>query len=231
MRKQHVVVLSGAGISAESGLPTFRGIGGLWKGVPVSEIASPEAWQRDPAKVLRFYNERRKAVQKAQPNVAHTALSRLEEIFRVTIITQNVDDLHERAGSTKVMHLHGEIMKARSSGDSRLLYDLSTKDIELGDTCELGTQLRPHVVWFGEPVPLMDEAVAVMKTADILIVIGTSLEVHPAASLVDYAPEQSVKFFIDPQPSGLLEENFHVIQTTASEGVPRVASQLRAMMA
>jgi NAD-dependent deacetylase len=230
MRNQHVVVLSGAGISAESGLGTFRGSGGLWEGVSVKEVATPEAWERDPQKVLRFYNQRRRDIAKAEPNEAHRALHELEEIFKVTIITQNIDDLHERAGSMNVLHLHGEIMKSRSSCDEHLLYPCSG-DIAMGQTCEKGSQLRPHVVWFGEAVPMMDRAIEVSRAADFFIVVGTSLEVYPAASLVDYVPYDSIKFFVDPEPSGLADESFRVIAAPASEGIPRVVSQLRALMA
>lgn len=230
MKRQRVVVLSGAGISAESGLGTFRGSGGLWEGVSVKDVATPEAWERNPQKVQRFYNQRRRDVLQAEPNEAHYALRSLEDIFNVTIITQNIDDLHERAGSINIIHLHGEIMKARSSVDENLLYTRTT-DIAMGDLCEKGSQLRPHVVWFGEAVPMMDKAIAAAKTADFFIVVGTSLEVYPAASLVDYVPYDSVKFVVDPEPSGLADESFRVITAPASEGVPRVVSQLRALMA
>ena len=230
MKQQHVVVLSGAGISAESGLGTFRGSGGLWEGISVQDVATPEAWQRDPMRVLWFYNQRRKEVLKALPNQAHVALRELEDIFKVTIITQNIDDLHERAGSTNILHLHGEILKARSTVDQALLYNCRG-DIKLGDTCDSGAQLRPHVVWFGEAVPMMDEAIAAAKSADFFIVVGTSLEVYPAASIVDYVPYDSVKFVIDPTPDGLADESFRVIASSATEGIPRVVSQLRALMA
>jgi NAD-dependent deacetylase len=230
MRERHVVVLSGAGISAESGLGTFRGAGGLWEGVPISQVATPEAWERSPTTVLRFYNERRVGVRKAQPNAAHRALKDLEDVFRVSIITQNIDDLHERAGSTTVLHLHGEIMKSRSTKDERLLYQCDG-DISLGDKCELGSQLRPHVVWFGEPVPMMERAIEIAKSADFFVVVGTSLEVYPAASLTEYVSYDSLKFVVDPNPSGLADESFHVVAAPATEGVPRVVTQLRAMMA
>jgi NAD-dependent deacetylase len=230
MRDRHVVVLSGAGISAESGLGTFRGAGGLWEGVPISQVATPDAWERSPTTVLRFYNERRAGVRQAQPNEAHRALKDLEDVFRVSVITQNIDDLHERAGSTTVLHLHGEIMKSRSTQNECLLYDC-TGDISLGDRCELGSQLRPHVVWFGEPVPMMERAIETAKSADFFIVIGTSLEVYPAASLTDYVPYESLKFVVDTSPSGLADESFHVVAAPATEGVPRVVAQLRAMMA
>lgn len=230
MRDRHVVVLSGAGISAESGLATFRGAGGLWEGVPVAQVATPEGWRRDVGQVLRFYNERRKAVRAAQPNAAHVALKDLEAVFRVTVITQNIDDLHERAGSSRVIHLHGEILKARSSRDDTMITEC-LGDIEPGDRAADGSQLRPHVVWFGEAVPMMDRAIEAVKTADFFLVVGTSLEVYPAASLIDYVAQEAPKFLVDPMPSGLADESFHVVQASASEGVPRVASQLRAMMA
>lgn len=230
MKDRHVVVLTGAGISAESGLGTFRGSGGLWEGVSVQEVATPEAWQRDRDKVLRFYNQRRAEILKAEPNEAHRALRELEDIFRVTIITQNIDDLHERAGSANVVHLHGEIMKSRSSRDERLLYPCS-EDIKLGDRCEKGAQLRPHVVWFGEPVPMMEQAIAIARTADFFIIVGTSLEVYPAASLIEYIPFDIPRFFVDPLPNGLTDESFHVVQAPATTGVPSVVAQLRALMA
>jgi NAD-dependent deacetylase len=227
---RHVVVLTGAGISAESGLATFRGAGGLWEGMPVGQIATPEGWRKDPARVLQFYNQRRREVLKAEPNQAHRALKDLEDMFRVTIITQNIDDLHERAGSSHVIHLHGEILKSRSSKNEKIIYRC-TADIGLGDTCELGSQLRPHVVWFGEAVPKMDEARRAARTADFFIVIGTSLEVYPAAALTDDVPLDSPHFLIDPEPSGLADESFHVIKAPATEGVPVVVAQLRALMA
>lgn len=230
MKGQHVVVLSGAGISAESGLGTFRGSGGLWEGMSVKDVATPEAWERDAKKVLRFYNQRRRDILAAEPNEAHHALRQLEDVFTVSIVTQNIDDLHERAGSSNVLHLHGEIMKARSSVDERLLYP-RVGDIQLGDRCEKGSQLRPHVVWFGEAVPMMDQAIALAKSADFFIVVGTSLEVYPAASLVDYVPYEATKFVVDPTPNGLADESFQVIAATATEGIPRIVTQLRALMA
>lgn len=230
MQDRHIVVLSGAGISAESGLATFRGAGGLWEGVPVNEVATPEGWRRDTGRVLRFYNERRRAVTAAQPNAAHVALKELEALFKVTIITQNIDDLHERAGSSRILHLHGEIMKARSSRDESMLTEC-VGDIELGDRAADGSQLRPHVVWFGEAVPMMDRAIEAAKTADFFIVVGTSLEVYPAASLIDYVPLEAPKFLVDPMPVDIADESFHVVQATASEGIQRVTAQLRAMMA
>ena len=230
MKDRHVVVLSGAGISAESGLDTFRGKGGLWEGMSVKDVATPEAWAVNPERVLRFYNERRKAVLRAEPNEAHIALRDLEDIFEVTIITQNIDDLHERAGSSKVIHLHGEIVKSRSSSDESLLYPCRG-DISLGEVCEKGFQLRPHVVWFGESVPMMDIATKHAKAADFFIVVGTSLEVYPAASIIDHASYESLKFFVDPNPNGLTDESFRVVKAPASEGVPLVVRQLRELMA
>lgn len=230
MRKRHVVVLSGAGISAESGLGTFRGSGGLWEGVSVNDVATPHAWDKAPAIVLNFYNKRRQEILKAEPNEAHLALKELEEIFSVSIITQNIDDLHERAGSTKVLHLHGEILKARSSKNQALIYRISG-DIEIGDLCDEGAQLRPDVVWFGEPVPAMAEAIEIAKSCDFLIVVGTSLEVYPAASLIDYVPFTANRFLVDPNPSGLADESFKVITANATDGVPLLVKQLRALMA
>lgn len=230
MRKQHVLVLSGAGISAESGIGTFRGSGGLWEGVSVKDVATPEAWERDPEKVLRFYNQRRRDIKAAEPNEAHYSLGELEDIFTVSVVTQNIDDLHERAGSTGVLHLHGEIMKSRSSLDSGLIYPCSG-DLKVGDLCPKGSQLRPHVVWFGESVPLMSQAVELAKSADFFIVVGTALEVYPAASLIDYVPYEATKFVVDPSPSGLADESFQVLPLMATEGIPKIVSQLRALMA
>ena len=230
MQLRQVVVLSGAGISAESGLGTFRGAGGLWEGVPVARVATPEAWRANPAEVLRFYNERRRAVREAQPNLAHQAIAQLEDIFDVTVITQNIDDLHERAGSSHVIHLHGEILRSRGIVDDAVTY-LCEGDIELGDMCPRGSQLRPHVVWFGEAVPMMDIAQQCVREADFFIVVGTSLEVYPAASLVDDVPEAAMKFVVDPSPTGLLREGFHTVKATATAGIPGIATQLRALMA
>ncbi len=224
MRK-HVVVLTGAGISAESGLPTFRDLGGLWQNVSVQELASPQGWARDPGRVLAFYNERRRQVRAAQPNPAHVALAQLERHHDVTIITQNVDDLHERAGSTRVIHLHGEILKARSTRDPSLVYHLGERDIEPGDTCELGSPLRPDVVWFGEPVPRIDEAVEVSRQADLYCVIGTSLQVHPAAALIHWRRPGVPLWLIDPNAS-LHVPGARVIRKTASEGVPEWVDSL-----
>src|SRR5688572_15885710 len=185
-----VVVLTGAGVSAESGIRTFRDAGGLWEGNKIEDVATPEAWHRQPQIVLDFYNERRKQLLTVEPNAAHMALVNLEATHEVIIITQNVDDLHERAGSSKVIHLHGELIKARSCKDERLVYDCKT-EIQLGDTCEKGSQLRPHIVWFGEMVPLLSDAIEEITDTDIVLVIGSSMQVYPAASLVGYAPVTS----------------------------------------
>ena len=229
---QHVVVLSGAGISAESGLGTFRGSGGLWEGYKISEVATPEGWHADFKKVLTFYNERRRRVALAAPNEAHLALAKLEEVFKVTVITQNIDDLHQRAGSSNVLHLHGEIVKAKSSlPGSDYVASIGYDDIEPGQKAPDGTQLRPHVVWFGEAVPMMDAAIKVVKTANFFIVVGTSLEVYPAASLMDYVPAEAGRFLIDPNPSLVADDSFSVYRVAASEGMPAICKHLRAMMA
>jgi NAD-dependent deacetylase len=196
--KKILTVLTGAGISAESGIDTFRGAGGLWEGHDIMEVASSEGWQRDFRKVLDFYNIRRRAVAKAQPNDAHLTLKEMEEDFDVRIITPNIDNLHEQAGSSSVLHLHGEITKARSSKDENLIRDIGFDDILEGDLCELGSQLRPHIVWFGEPVPAMEDAITLTFQSDHFLVIGTSLEVYPAASLLHYAPEKAEITVIDP---------------------------------
>lgn len=226
MRK-HVVVLSGAGISAESGLRTFRDGDGLWEDHRVEDVATPEAWARDPELVLRFYNERRRQVVAAEPNAAHLALVELERDCQVTIITQNIDDLHERAGSSQVLHLHGEILQARSSADEALRFPTAGADIHLGDLCPLGSQLRPHVVWFGESVPAMEQAVPHLAAADALLIVGTSLVVYPAASLVQFAPIGAQVFLVDPQdsPDGL--RAFTHFQEAATSGVPKVVELLR----
>jgi len=190
---KHIVVLSGAGISAESGISTFRDAGGLWEGYDIRDVATPEAWNKNKALVLDFYNMRRKAALDAKPNAGHLALAELEKHFKVTVITQNVDNLHEKAGSTKVIHLHGELFKSRSTGDEKLIYDIEGWELKLGDKCEKGFQLRPHIVWFGEMVPMMDIAVEEAATADVFIVVGTSLQVYPAAGLMDYVAAESPK--------------------------------------
>lgn len=222
----HLVVLTGAGMSAESGIPTFRGANGLWENHRVEDVASPAAWSRDRELVLRFYNERRKRMWECRPNPGHLALAALESRFAVTIVTQNVDNLHERAGSTRILHLHGELTKARSTLDPRLVYDLPGWELKLGDRCAKGSQLRPHIVWFGEPVPMMDAAIAAVRSADLFAVIGTSLSVYPAASLLDYAPPHARLFLIDPHPPDLADSRLTVLRASASVGIPQLAPLL-----
>lgn len=195
---QQLVVLTGSGISSESGLRTFREMDGLWEEFRVEDVASPDAWQRDRDLVLKFYNERRKQLLMASPNEGHMGLAGLEDNFDVHIITQNVDDLHERAGSSRVLHLHGELRKARSTADPGLVYEIDGWELKAGDTCEKGSQLRPHVVWFGEPVPEMEQAIEITRTADVFAVIGTSLVVYPAAGLLDYVPDHVPVYLVDP---------------------------------
>lgn len=222
-----IVVFSGAGISAESGISTFRESDGLWENYDVMEVATPEAWERNPKLVLEFYNKRREQVLKAQPNPAHIAIAELQKHFNVQVITQNIDDLHERAGSKNVMHLHGEINKAKSSINEDLIYDITGKDLLWGAKCKLGSQLRPHVVWFGEDVPNIPLAVQHFKEAQIVIVVGTSLSVHPAAGLVYYAKRISQKFLIDPKSVNVKGiENLTIIQKKASDGIPTLANDL-----
>ncbi len=196
--KKHIVIFSGAGISAESGISTFRDNGGLWDKYDVKEVATPEAWRNNPKLVLQFYNERRKQVLESSPNAAHKALVLLEKKFEVTIITQNVDDLHERAGSKNVVHLHGEIRKSRSTYDANLVFAIKGWELNPGDRCPQGSQLRPHIVWFGEMVPEMTRAQEIISTADVVITVGTSLNVYPAAGLVHIAPKTSQLFVVDP---------------------------------
>jgi len=222
-----IVVLTGAGMSADSGLATFRDSGGLWEGYDVYEVATPEGWSDDPEKVLKFYNQRRKQAVNAKPNDGHIALARLEDYYDVTIITQNVDNLHERAGSSDVLHLHGEITKARSEKDENLVYEIGDKPIDLGDTAEDGAQLRPHVVWFGEMVPAIEKAASIVPNADILIIIGTSLAVYPAAGLIGYADDEIDKFIIDPKNPDLPSlDNWNYIQERAATGTPKLVDDL-----
>jgi NAD-dependent deacetylase len=224
---KRIVVLSGAGISAESGLQTFRGADGLWEGHRVEDVASPEGWAANPALVLDFYNQRRRAVRAAAPNAAHRALVDLERAYDVRIVTQNVDDLHERAGSKHVLHLHGEIMLARSTRDPRLIRHLGEADIHLGDRCELGSQLRPHIVWFGEMVPAMEDAVDLVGGADVLLVVGTSLQVYPAAGLVFEAPKRARRIVVNPDiPDEVSGPAFETIAKPATIGVPEVVADL-----
>jgi NAD-dependent deacetylase len=222
-----LVVLTGSGISAESGIRTFREMGGLWEEYDVHEVASPMGWAQNRELVLRFYNERRKQLLKAVPNRGHIALSELEEYFEVDIVTQNVDNLHERAGSTRILHLHGELMKVRSTGDPNLIYELDGWELKEGDTCEKGYQLRPHVVWFGEPVPLIEDAARITSQADAFAVIGTSLAVYPAAGLVDYVPSDAPIYLIDPADIPIpLHLEVEVIREKASIGVPILKEKL-----
>jgi len=219
MSKKKLVVLSGAGVSAESGLKTFRDSDGLWEGYNIEDVATPRAWRKDPQLVLDFYNYRRKNVLDAQPNAAHYGLAELEKNFDVTIITQNIDDLHERAGSTNVLHLHGEIFKMRSERDIELVYEIRG-DIKIGDKAEDGGQLRPHIVWFEEPVPKIEEAIPVVRQADIFVVVGTSLVVYPAAGLVNYAQWNVPKYIIDKRiPYTSEVTNVTTIEKPATEGV------------
>ncbi|ASV31917.1 SIR2 family NAD-dependent protein deacylase [Maribacter cobaltidurans] len=224
---KNIVVLTGAGMSAESGLKTFRDADGLWEGHDVMEVASPEAFERNPELVLEFYNQRRRQLLTVEPNDAHRALAKLEEHYRVQIVTQNVDDLHERAGSNHVLHLHGELLKARSVGNESTI-SIRREDILLGDLCEKGYQLRPHIVWFGEPVPMLDRAINITQNADILIIIGTSMQVYPAASLINFINDGTPIYFIDPRPSiqeGRIQ-NLKIIPKTAVEGVPILVDSL-----
>jgi len=222
-----VVVLTGAGISAESGLKTFRDSGGLWEGYNVTEVATPQAWAANQELVLEFYSQRRKQAREAQPNPGHMALAELEQQFEVHVITQNIDDLHEKAGSSNVLHLHGEISKARSTLDPNLVYTLDHWELKKGDKCEKGSQLRPHIVWFGEAVPMMEPAVEITHTADIFIVAGTSLVVYPAASLLDFVPSYVPKFIIDPKiPQVSQSENMFFYKEAASTGLPKVKEVL-----
>jgi NAD-dependent deacetylase len=224
--RKKVVVLTGAGISAESGLKTFRDAGGLWEGYRVEEVASPEGWKNNAKQVLEFYNQRRKDVINAKPNAAHLSLASLEDYFDVTIVTQNIDDLHERAGSKDIIHLHGEILKSRSSADEGLLYECR-EDIHLGDFCGKNSQLRPHIVWFGEAVPKMDEAILEAAQADLFLVVGTSLQVYPAASLLHYTKPQTKKFLVDVNiPEVYPVQNLSCIKMKATEGVPLLVRRL-----
>lgn len=217
---KHLVVFTGAGMSAESGIKTFRDSDGLWENYRIEDVATPQAWQKDKGLVLDFYNQRRAQCIKAKPNAAHNALADLEKHFKVSIITQNIDNLHERAGSKNVLHLHGEIMKSRSTIDPSQVYDIKGAALNIGDLCEKGSQLRPHIVWFGEAVPMMEQACRLASKADIFVVIGSSLVVYPAASLLEYAPVACPKFIIDPViPNVSYIENMTAIQATAVKGM------------
>lgn len=223
-----IVILSGAGISAESGIRTFRDANGLWEGYDVMDVASPQGWDKDPALVLEFYNQRRKQALDAKPNEGHLALADLEKDFEVVVVTQNVDNLHEQAGSSQVIHLHGELFKCRSTGDERLVYDMDGWELNLGDKCEKGYQLRPHIVWFGEMVPMMDLAIREAMQADAFMVVGTSLLVYPAASLMQYAPVGIPKYVIDPKkPEVSGDEQLFFYEENATTGVRKAAEKIR----
>ncbi|MCL6217389.1 SIR2 family NAD-dependent protein deacylase [Zunongwangia pacifica] len=223
---KNLVVLTGAGISAESGIKTFRDADGLWEGHDVMEVASPLGWEKNQAMVLDFYNKRRQQLLNVKPNKAHDVLAALESDFNVTIITQNIDDLHERAGSSNVLHLHGELLKARSTFDENLVLDWK-QDINIGDFCEHNFQLRPHVVWFGEAVPMMEKAIQKVADADVIAIIGTSMQVYPAAGLIDFAPPKTPVYFIDPNPNIKENKYLTIYAEKAVSGVPKLAEELR----
>ncbi|MEM9857074.1 MAG: Sir2 family NAD-dependent protein deacetylase [Bacteroidota bacterium] len=222
-----LVVLSGAGVSQESGIATFRDADGLWEGHDVMEVASPEGWAKNPELVLDFYNQRRKAALKAKPNRAHHIIAELENHFDVTVITQNVDHLHEAGGSSDVVHLHGKLFESRSTTDESLIYPVEGWQLNLGDVCELGSQLRPNIVWFGEMVPMIEIAADIAAHADIFIIVGTSLMVYPAAGLIDYVSAQADKYLIDPNSPSLPDQyNIKVIQEKATTGMERVKNSI-----
>lgn len=228
---KHIVVLTGAGMSAESGIATFRDSNGLWENHRVEDVATPEGFRKDPQLVLDFYNQRRKELVSVKPNRGHEILAELEKDFKVSIVTQNVDNLHERAGSTHVVHLHGELMKVRSTGNPNDIKTLTADNIEInvGDVCSNGYQLRPHIVWFGEAVPMIEEAVELVRRADIMVVIGTSLNVYPAAGLLDFAPSEIPVYLIDPKPISARRSGVHQIQKGASEGMAELRGFLDKM--
>lgn len=227
---KNLVVITGAGMSAESGIKTFRDNNGLWEEYNVMDVATPEAWRRDKELVNRFYNERRKQVLNCKPNAGHIGLAELEKNFNVNIITQNIDNLHEKAGSSKVLHLHGELCKVRSTIDERLVYNLEGWELKIGDKCEKGSQLRPHIVWFGEAVPEIDNAIPLVKDADIIAIVGTSLAVYPAAGLVHYASNNCPIFLIDPKIPETYIKNVTYIQKGASEGVKLLREKLESIL-
>lgn len=227
---KRIVVLSGAGMSAESGIKTFRDADGLWENHDVMDVASIDGWHRNPALVLEFYNQRRRQLLTVQPNAGHLELANLEKSHQITIVTQNVDDLHERAGSTNVIHLHGELLKVRSSKFEHLVFDCKN-DIKIGDLCPKGSQLRPHIVWFGEEVPMLSKAAEEVSTADIVVIIGTSMQVYPAAGLIEFAPRDARIFYIDPKPSINFElglrNDVKIIEKPATTGVAEFIKLLR----
>jgi NAD-dependent deacetylase len=229
MRK--LAVLTGAGVSAESGVKTFRDAGGLWEGHRIEDVATPDAWRRQPEIVLDFYNQRRRQLLEVSPNAAHMAIAEAERDFEVTVITQNVDDLHERAGSSRIIHLHGDLLKVRSTGDEQLIYDWR-KDLVMGDRCAKGYQLRPHIVWFGEMVPMLEVAIPIVAAADAILVVGSSMQVYPAAGLVGFARRHATILYVDPDPKLnhelALRADLSIIAKPASEGVPEALRLLRA---
>lgn len=228
MKNPKIAVLTGAGVSAESGISTFRDAGGLWENYDIMEVASIQGWYKDKKLVLDFYNQRRRQLESVKPNAAHYALAKLEENFDVTVITQNVDNLHERAGSKNIIHLHGQLTQAKSTADDRLIYEIGHKEINIGDKCEKGSQLRPNIVWFGEPVPMMYEAGKIAEQADIFIVVGTSLVVYPAAGLLDYVKPASYKYIIDPVKPAIYDtsDKLIFIEEKASVGTPVLVEKL-----
>ncbi|MBX7241074.1 MAG: NAD-dependent deacylase [Bacteroidia bacterium] len=226
MNKKKVIVLTGAGISQESGISTFRDANGLWENHDIQEVASPLGWKKNPELVLKFYNQRRAQLKEVEPNAAHFALKKLEEKYEVYIVTQNVDDLHERAGSSRIIHLHGELKKARSEKDTGLIYEIDG-DINPGDKAGDGAQLRPHIVWFGEEVPLISQAYDLIQDADIVLIIGTSMVVYPAAGLIDFAPKNATIYIIDPNKPGVhSRRNLSFITEKATTGVVAVVDKL-----
>ena len=231
MHKKKIVVFSGAGMSAESGIKTFRDTGGLWEEYKIEDVATFEAWLKNQDLVLDFYNQRRKQVMEAQPNEAHYLVAELQKHFDVQVITQNIDDLHERAGSEQVLHLHGEIMKGRSTVKQELVYDLKHWEIKAGDKCEVGSQIRPHIVWFGEAVPEMDRATELAEKADVFITIGTSLNVYPAANLIHVIDSHIPKFLVDPGDFNLdYIKNLTIIKATAVEGMKILSKKLNELI-
>ena len=226
--KNKLIILSGAGMSAESGIPTFRDMGGIWEKYDVTEVASPTAWAKNPQLVLDFYNQRRKKLLEVSPNRGHEIIAELEKDFDVIIVTQNVDDLHERAGSSNILHLHGELRKVRSTSHPELIYELEGWELKVGDLCEKGSQLRPHIVWFGESVDKIYDAQQIVKTADILVVVGTSLNVYPAAGLVNFAPKNTPIYVIDPaKPTMMSGNKTQFITEKASVGLEKLREMIK----
>ncbi len=226
-RLKKLVVLTGAGISAESGIRTFRDANGLWEGYDVTEVASPQGWAANRPLVLDFYNQRRRQALTTKPNLGHQTLAELEEDFEVVIVTQNIDNLHEQAGSSQIIHLHGELFKSRSTLDPELVYDIEGWELKEGDTCERGSQLRPHIVWFGEMVPMMEVAIEEALSADLFLVVGTSLVVYPAAGLINYTQSHVPLFLVDPNKPDIALNGVNFFQEPATTGVPKVANLLR----